>query len=52
MACVGLQPHKKRNQTVKNKVAGLCSMHGGKVRRINSFGVQTGWKETTWEAQA
>ena len=33
-------------------MGGACSEYGGQERRIQSFGRDTGGKETTWETQA
>ena len=33
-------------------MGGACSAYGGEDRRIQDFGGETRWKETTWEIEA
>ena len=36
----------------KNEMGEACSAYGGEDRRTQSFGGETGGRDTTWETQA
>jgi hypothetical protein len=40
------------DQINKNEMGGECGTYRGQERRIQGFGGETWWKETTWKTQA